>query len=37
MSDFSIPRLNLLDYLSDDPTKQAEFSQSIGKAFTVLS
>ena len=34
MSDFSIPRLNLLDYLSDDPTKQAEFSQSIGKAFT---
>ena len=34
MSDFSIPRLNLLDYLSDDPTKQVEFSQSIGKAFT---
>jgi len=34
MSEFSIPRLNLLDYLSEDPSKQAEFSQSIGKAFT---
>lgn len=34
MSEFTIPRLDLLDFLSDDESKQHEFSQSIGKAFT---
>ena len=34
MSEFTIPRLDLLDFLSDDASKQHEFSQSIGKAFT---
>lgn len=34
MSEFTIPRLDLHDFLSDDASKQHEFSQSIGKAFT---
>ena len=34
MSEFTIPRLDLHDFLSNDATKQHEFSQSIGKAFT---
>jgi isopenicillin N synthase-like dioxygenase len=34
MSEFVIPRLNLLDYLSNDQSKKQAFSQAIGRAFT---
>jgi isopenicillin N synthase-like dioxygenase len=34
MSEFVIPRINLMDFLSEDLQKKQTFSQAIGKAFT---